>query len=315
LTELEEQVERIRAKLNGEAVPSRSVKSQMAASTVPTPVIAPDLQQWKQSVIKSKLHGDRAKIYIPTTSGKSNTYHGQWAKGRKEGFGEHMCANRKYAGFWKDGLRDGEGTLWVRLDANSEWVRVYKGEWKEDKRHGRGVNYYSTGDIYDGFFEHGLRSAIGKLFLADGSRIEGQFRNDQADGWGTLYCPNGDWFEGYWRDGMREGPGIWYYESRQQCLKGEWHKNIAKFGVLEDFPSKETNEKSNYMPRVELVDYAAVLRAEKEELNENRTLDKEELGEQWVPPEAEATGADDELGEEDTQESGRRPTGKEQVSW
>jgi hypothetical protein len=279
LNEIEERVARIKAKLTGANTDDGSAKK----SEIPPPYVPQHVQQWKQSVIKSKLHGDRATVYIPTGSA-SHTYKGQWSRGKKEGFGEHITETNKYCGEYKEGLREGEGTLWVRKSREGEWTRVYKGSWRQDKRHGRGINYYSSGDVYDGFFENGLRSAIGKLFLANGDRIEGQFRNDMVEGWATLYVKNGDWFEGYWSQGMREGPGVWYYESKQQCLRGEWSKNIPRFGVVEDLPGKETSEKSSFLPRVELLDYESVLQDEKDKLDDRRRREREARGESWDPP-------------------------------
>lgn len=287
LTEIEERVERLRAKLSGAGPhssesPSAERSSAARPASIPPPAIPGDIQKWKQSVLMSKMHGDRATIYVPTGSGK-NTYKGQWAKGRKEGFGEHITPTTKYCGNWKGGMRDGEGTLWVRKDSNSEWVRVYKGQWKEDRKHGRGINWYANGDVYDGFFDNGVRSTIGALFLTNGDRVEGQFKNDMIDGWATLHCKNGDWFEGHWAENLREGPGIWYYESRKQCYRGEWHKNVPRCGTIEDMPEKESSSVSSFLPRVELRDFRGVLDKEKRALDERRRLDYERRGLQWEP--------------------------------
>ena len=306
LNELEERVARLQAKLSGEDDTGIApVKLNTLLQTAPAiePLDIPEtLQRWKQSVLLGKIHGDRAKIYVPTADKEHpNTYQGQWAKGRKEGLGEHITEKTRYVGEWKAGMRDGDGTLWTRPNREAEWVRVYKGGWRQDKRHGRGVNFYANGDVYDGFFENGLRSALGKLFLANGDRIEGQFRNDHAEGWATLYRANGDWYEGYWLGGLREGPGVWYFATKQQCLKGEWHKNIAKCGVMEDLPSKESSGSSNFLPRVELANYRAVLSGEKQALNELRLMEQMDTGAIFG-----VTGE----GEDDSEEGGH-----EQVSW
>lgn len=313
LSELEEHVQRLRDRLAGAAP---SIPEQQRTTSIPEPVVPGELQKWKQSVIKSKIHGDRARIYIPTTAkGKPNTYEGQWSKGRREGFGEHITGNTKYKGEFRGGLRDGEGTLWTRPDEASEWVRVYKGGWRMNKRHGRGVNYYHNGDIYDGFFEDGLRSTIGKLYFANGDRVEGQFRKDVIEGWATLYCKTGDWFEGHWRDHMREGPGVWYYESRQQCYRGEWSKSIPKFGVLEDFPNKETWSKSSFVPRVGLQDYQSVLEKQRASLNDARLR---EHGEEWCayePIDEDPYGGEDDGIDEDADERDDHHASQDGVQW
>lgn len=303
LTELEEKVEDIRRRL-GDA--SHTAEATLAAKSprkrkedeareraasaprvapIPPAHIPSHLQRWKQGVLKGKMHGDRATVYIPAGSkSKKHTYKGQWAHGCKEGFGTHETGTAKYEGYFRAGLRHGEGTLWVRPDQKSQWTRVYRGTWQEDQRHGRGSAWYPNGDMYDGFFEHDQRSAIGKLFLANGDRVEGQFRNDVVDGWATLHRKNGDWFEGHWENGMREGKGVWYYESKKQIYRGEWHRDGPKFGIIEDMPSKEDHEASRYVPRVDLLDTEAVLAKEKMllDLHRRRLTEEQELAAQRV---------------------------------
>ena len=139
----------LKAKLLGHPQP---VPQKPLAAVEPI-AVPQDLQLWKQNVLKSKMHGNRATVYIPATKGATHTYTGQWARGRKEGFGENLTKKTKYEGMWKDGMQDGEGTLFLRDNESSPWKRVYKGGWKEDKRHGRGVNWYENGDVYDGFLK------------------------------------------------------------------------------------------------------------------------------------------------------------------
>ena len=265
LSEIEERVQQLRAKLSGQ--PMDPAKSVVKKDILPVS-IPPGAKLWQKGVLKGKIHGDRATIYIPNESGTNNTYQGQWCKGRKDGAGVHETATSKYEGHFLEGMRDGEGTLWLRADASScAWNRVYKGAWRSDKRHGRGTNYYCNGDIYDGYFENGVRSTLGKWFLANGDRIEGQFHNDLVHGYATLYCKNGDQFDGEWYQGMREGEGQWLFSAKQQILFGQWHKNIAKCGELQDVEWKETNDASSFLPRVELKDPKRVLDGELRKLN------------------------------------------------
>eukprot|EP01062_Namystynia_karyoxenos_P034659 TRINITY_DN253_c1_g1_i1.p1 TRINITY_DN253_c1_g1~~TRINITY_DN253_c1_g1_i1.p1 ORF type:complete len:720 (+),score=289.68 TRINITY_DN253_c1_g1_i1:83-2242(+) len=233
-------------------------------------------QPWKQNVIKSKIHGSRNTIYVPT-EGKigqiGNTYKGQWKAGLKEGWGLQLTELTKYEGEWRSGRREGRGTLWRRGDAKAAWVRVYKGEWRKDKPHGRGIKWYPNGDVYEGYFEDGRRAAVGKIFLANGDKIEGQWKADMVEGWATLYLKNGDRFEGHWSRGMKEGPGVWYYEGRQQVYRGEWVKDVAKCGTVEDMAKKTTNEASHFIPRVEVKDHEKLLEKEREKIKQRRLAD------------------------------------------
>ena len=227
-------------------------------------------QRWKQSVLSAKIHGDRHRVYIPTKGSvkpqDANVYLGQWNSGMKDGFGEQTTKLTKYSGEWKNGLRDGKGTLWKRSSDTAEWMRKYKGEWKKDKRHGRGIFWYTNGDIYEGYFEDGSRAAVGKIFLANGDKVEGQWKNDRVEGWATQYFKNGDRFEGHWVGGMKEGPGSYYYQTRFQIYRGEWSKDVAKFGTVEDVANKTTMDQSHFLPRTELITPDTVLEKEKQKV-------------------------------------------------
>jgi|UniRef100_A0A7S4GLD6 hypothetical protein len=258
LTELEERVKKLEEKyshlLHGEDRPDTPPQARAAMP----PAELPQGPRWKQSDVLANKHGDRATIYIPTSGGK-NTYKGQWAGSMKEGYGEQETKLAKYAGEWKYNLRDGEGTLWVRKTVKEDWRRIYKGGWRSDRRHGFGTNWYPNGDIYEGYWADGKRSGIGKLYMANGDKIEGQWRGDKTEGWASLYLQNGDWFEGHWHNGLREGPGVWYYESRAQIYRGEWHLGVAKCGTIEDMGHKMDNQWSHFLPRCKVLDPEAVI--------------------------------------------------------
>jgi len=285
LTEIEEKVRKLQEQYaHLLARSSRPETPPPQTSDFPALCSAKDLdprhhQKWKDNVIKSKIHGKRATVYIPTvgkvaggagTSGMGNTYKGQWKGGLKDGWGIQLTELTKYEGEWRAGRREGRGTLWQRADGKAPWVRMYRGEWRRDKPHGRGVKWYANGDIYEGYFEDGCRAAVGKIFLANGDKIEGQWKGDMVEGWATLYLKNGDRFEGHWSRGMKEGPGVWYYENRQQVYRGEWVKDVAKCGTIEDMPKKTTNAASRFVPRVEVKDHEKVLEKEKEKIKQRR---------------------------------------------
>ena len=63
----------------------------------------------------------------------------------KNGEGTYLYSNAKYWGNWKDGKRDGFGTL--RMDDGSS---MYKGNYSNDKKNGFGSFYWSNGDRYEG---------------------------------------------------------------------------------------------------------------------------------------------------------------------
>lgn len=226
-------------------------------------------------------HGDRKKIFLNPR--KTATYEGQWADGVFDGFGEHIQLNFRHRGEFRGGLREGEGTLYVRApNSKGPHLRVYKGEWLAGKRDGRGTQWLANGEVYEGGFVEDRRHGHGKLYCVNGDIIEGSFRNGVCEGWAVLHAPGGDWFEGYWSLGMREGPGVWHYVSRQQIFRGQWSKNVAVMGTIEDAEEKEDNKCSGFIPRVSLVHYEQVLGRELDLLNERRTREFAAAGHTWV---------------------------------
>ena len=47
-------------------------------------------------------------------------------------------------------------------------IQVYDGEWKDNKKNGRGTLRYSDGDVYDGEFKDGLKHGRGTFRYANG---------------------------------------------------------------------------------------------------------------------------------------------------
>jgi hypothetical protein len=61
--------------------------------------------------------------------------------------------------------------------------QVYVGEFRDDKRNGKGTLTFSNGERYVGEWKNGLKSGEGTFFAADGSRKQsGDWENDQFAG-------------------------------------------------------------------------------------------------------------------------------------
>ena len=87
--------------------------------------------------------------------------HGQgkytWmAASEEEGAEGEQVVSATYEGEYKDGKRDGVGTM---AYPNGD---VYTGEWKESKMHGVGTyKYKASDDIYSGAYVEGLKEGAG----------------------------------------------------------------------------------------------------------------------------------------------------------
>jgi len=86
----------------------------------------------------------------------------------------------KYAGTFKNGLREGKGAL----DYGSG--DRYVGEFTADKRTGNGTYTFANGDVYVGQFKDGERAGKGVYTFKDGAIFDGDFQNDGRSGTGTL---------------------------------------------------------------------------------------------------------------------------------
>jgi hypothetical protein len=79
-------------------------------------------------------------------------------------------------------------------------IKVYLGEWRNDKMDGQGVLIdFESGTRYDGEFKDGQKEGKGKLIwqVDKGPRQEynGEFKEDKMHGKGTLTFENGSTYD------------------------------------------------------------------------------------------------------------------------
>jgi hypothetical protein len=82
--------------------------------------------------------------------------------------------------FNDNNLREGYGKF---IYKNSDY---YIGQWHDNKRHNKGILYYSNKKI----------------------KYKGEFLNDEYDGDGIFFYENGNYIEGKWKQGIKNGEGI-----------------------------------------------------------------------------------------------------------
>ena len=88
-----------------------------------------------------------------------------------------LMINLKFEGNGKEFFEDGE---------------YYIGQYKNGLRHGKGIEYYSNGNIkYKGNFVNDEKNGIGHYISEIGEYYIGQFKINFKHGKGTLYLPNG----------------------------------------------------------------------------------------------------------------------------
>ena len=165
----------------------------------------------------------------PTGCGRHDYYEGEFKNGKKDGFGymdyELNGYVAEYEGEWKDDKRCGKGTYKrYSMGGGASHTYKYEGEWLDDMEHGEGTQ--TTGD------EHGVHlSTITEIYT--GSFKEGKRHGHGVivkDGYDGNFAKGTETFEGEFEDGKLVGP----------CV----HKMVN--GDICEFPEGYLNGIGNY---------------------------------------------------------------------
>lgn len=132
--------------------------------------------------------------------GHRRVYFGEFENGERSGEGEEKLSDgSRYKGEYKHGKRNGVGVLF-----GPDGAELYRGEWDEDIRHGKGVlsRHQQEGSSwegsYDGDFFQNKFSGNGKYTYTDGTSVEGQWLDDiPRDGDWSIKYPDGSKFYGF----------------------------------------------------------------------------------------------------------------------
>ena len=134
-----------------------------------------------------------------------------------------------YKGEWKNGKRNGKGeSIWP--DGS-----YFIGFWKNDKAHGKGRLYYPDGDIFDGDWIEGKICGEGVYlgFGINGSKYDGEWLNDKQHGFGVEIWHDGSSYEGFYQLGKKHGAGKFLWTNRNQYKGNFEENNIHGNGIYE----------------------------------------------------------------------------------
>lgn len=147
---------------------------------------------------------------IPFPNGA--TYTGQYKLNAEKlqvlhGVGEFVSSAFRYKGEFRDNNKHGKGSyVW----ANGH---RYEGDFADDEPSGRGKFEFVSGDRYEGEYAKGAFNGKGTFIAKNGERTEGIFVNGRAHGKGVFYFSNGDRYEGDFANGSMTGMGAYYYST------------------------------------------------------------------------------------------------------
>jgi antitoxin component YwqK of YwqJK toxin-antitoxin module len=135
----------------------------------------------------------------------------------------------------KDGLRHGKGTEFEALISEPDMrYKVYNGDWIADRRHGKGIEYTSDGEIsYEGDFKDDLRNGKGVEYRIDGTVCyDGEWYNGTRHGKGIIYIDIQKFYQGDFKNGEMHGKGTQYNDDGTILFDGEYKEGIMVNGKL-----------------------------------------------------------------------------------
>lgn len=125
-------------------------------------------------------------------------------------------------------LKMTEAALPVPLEFVSSKGRTvfYYGQSVNERANGKGVGiFWESGSLYKGEWKDNLRHGRGIFQWKDGELYEGEFRNDRREGYGIYRWKNGEYYEGQWLNDMRHGNGTLYDKNNKVKFQGLWDKD------------------------------------------------------------------------------------------
>lgn len=113
----------------------------------------------------------------------------------------YFVTGSRYEGDFEKTKFEGKGKV---FDKNNQLI--YEGGFREDEKHGFGIEYLSNG-VYTGNFENGKKNGFGEFKWKDGSKYYGEWKEDKQHtsiATGQLYDKNGRLIvaKGRWSEGV-----------------------------------------------------------------------------------------------------------------
>jgi hypothetical protein len=163
--------------------------------------------EWKNGtpngVVRYLLLDTQGKlIYKSSTDAVESYYEGDWIDGMKHGNGTMIYpSGNVFTGEWQYNLKHGRGEmLW------SDRNESFDGEWKHGRPNGSGVHIWKVDavkyhqfpmfNLYRGDFKDGKRHGTGTFYYASGARYIGEWSDNKKHGQGTYLAENGQCYSG-----------------------------------------------------------------------------------------------------------------------
>jgi hypothetical protein len=88
---------------------------------------------------------------------------------------------------------------------------------------GKAQVIYQNGDLYEGYFNEGLREGIGLYtYKETGNTYEGEWLKNKKHGIGKMLFANEGEYFGRFENGKRHGEGMFKYSKTKNIYSGSW---------------------------------------------------------------------------------------------
>ncbi|EFN74193.1 MORN repeat-containing protein 3 [Camponotus floridanus] len=118
-----------------------------------------------------------------------------------------------YKGEWRNDKKEGKG---IGVSSNG-WM--YEGDWLKDHKHGYGILSKISKDgnirkVYAGNWIEGKKHGFGSNWYRDESYYEGTFQENKRNGYGRIWYKCGSrYYQGTWSNDRYHGEGIFIQEN------------------------------------------------------------------------------------------------------
>ncbi len=141
------------------------------------------------------------------------------------GFNNAVSATEYPTGICEGDCKNGFGIAYFTHDSS---IKYYEGNWKDGMKEGKGTLYHASGTLkYEGLFQADMEAGQGIQYdEKTGAKIyEGEWLNGLRHGKGKQYWANGDFYEGEFVNGLKNGQGTYVYANKA-IAKGVWKNNV-----------------------------------------------------------------------------------------
>ena len=129
--------------------------------------------------------------------------------------------DKYYIGEFKNNIPNGKG---IKYYSNGNIL--YEGDFINGKFEGNGKYFYDDGDYFIGQYKNGLRNGKGIVYYSNGNiKFECNFINGKAEGIGKKILDDGDYFIGQYKNDLKNGKGIIYNKNGNIILEGNFINN------------------------------------------------------------------------------------------